>query len=67
MATNLEFFSNAWIQALANGGVATHPEEVWFGGTLKTYIAPKAAGKWGVFKLPAWTPGGSRAAVIGGS
>ena len=40
---------------------------VWMGGFLKGWIAPDAAGNWGVAEMPAFAEGGSRAASGGGS
>jgi lactose/L-arabinose transport system substrate-binding protein len=67
LALNQEWWTNPWYKAFEEGEVATIPEAVWMGTFFKSFIAPKANGKWGVFRLPAWTPGGSRAANDGGS
>ncbi|PYI57340.1 ABC transporter substrate-binding protein [Paenibacillus flagellatus] len=53
-------------EALQKGYVATVLEAVWMGGTLQE-VAPDSSGLWGVAKMPAWRPGGSRAAEAGGS
>lgn len=55
-----------WNDALRKGYVATVLEAVWMGGTLRE-IAPETEGQWGIAKMPAWAPGGSRAAEGGGS
>lgn len=57
----------AWYAGFADGTVATHFGAVWMGGFLKTWIAPKAAGNFGVVPLPAWKPGGVRTSNDGGS
>jgi lactose/L-arabinose transport system substrate-binding protein len=67
LALNQEWWTNPWYKAFEEGEVATIPEAVWMGTFFKSFIAPKANGKWGVFRLPAWKPGGSRAANDGGS
>ncbi len=46
--------------------VATYPMPSWFGGIIRDY-APKTAGDWGVFRLPAYAPGGLRTSNLGGS
>ncbi len=67
LSANQEWWTDPWYKALADGKVATIPEAVWMGTFFKSFIAPKAIGKWGVFRLPAWKRGGSRAANDGGS
>jgi lactose/L-arabinose transport system substrate-binding protein len=67
LSLNQEWWTDPWYKAFEEGEVATIPEAVWMGTFFKSFIAPKAVGKWGVFRLPAWTPGGSRAANDGGS
>jgi ABC-type glycerol-3-phosphate transport system substrate-binding protein len=67
LSLNQEWWTNPWYKAFEEGEVATIPEAVWMGTFFKSFIAPKAVGKWGVFRLPAWTPGGSRASNDGGS
>ncbi|MGI6458925.1 MAG: ABC transporter substrate-binding protein [Candidatus Hydrogenedentales bacterium] len=49
-----------------NDTIATYPLAVWLGGSIKDYAAP-TAGNWGVFRLPAVTPGGLRTSNLGGS
>jgi lactose/L-arabinose transport system substrate-binding protein len=60
-------WTDGWYASLANGNVATEPNAVWLGGFLKSFIAPKAEGKWGVVPLPVWEEGGNRTANDGGS
>jgi lactose/L-arabinose transport system substrate-binding protein len=67
LSLNQEWWTDPWYKSFADGDVATIPEAVWMGTFFKSFIAPKAVGKWGVFRLPAWTRGGSRAANDGGS
>ena len=51
-----------WIQAFKDGTVATMPLGAWFGGSLKTWIAPDLKGKWRVAYLP-----GKLYAAVGGT
>jgi lactose/L-arabinose transport system substrate-binding protein len=67
LASGEEWWTDAWYKALANGDVATVVEAVWLGTFFKSFIAPKAGGKWGVIKLPAWESGESQASNDGGS
>lgn len=60
-------WTDGWYASLAEGKVATEPNAVWLGGFLKSFIAPKAVGKWGVVPLPVWEEGGNRTANDGGS
>lgn len=39
----------------------------WMGGFFKSWIAPEAADQWGVALMPAWSKGGVRASMGGGS
>ncbi|WP_324715559.1 sugar ABC transporter substrate-binding protein [Carboxydochorda subterranea] len=67
MAQDAQPWTPAWYAGFADGSVATHFGAVWMGGFLKTWVAPKAEGKWGVAPLPAWTQGGVRTSNDGGS
>ncbi|CAA9537525.1 MAG: ABC transporter, substrate-binding protein (cluster 1, maltose/g3p/polyamine/iron) [uncultured Thermomicrobiales bacterium] len=67
LAADTESWTDAWYQEMANGNVVTIPGAVWMGTFLKSFIAPEAAGQWGVFPLPVWTPEGSRSSNDGGS
>lgn len=67
LAADSEEWTDSWYKQMADAKVATVPGAVWMGTFLKSYIAPKTAGKWGVFRLPAWTAGGSQASNDGGS
>jgi len=44
--------SNEFNALLKEGKVATHISGCWFGGFLKTFIAPESSGKWGVVRMP---------------
>ncbi|GHF53676.1 ABC-type glycerol-3-phosphate transport system substrate-binding protein [Deinococcus metalli] len=74
-ATDLESWTDPWYKAIADGKVATLPMATWMGGFLKSWIAPKSTGQWGVLPLPTFAgtasrtsnDGGSQLAVWGGS
>ncbi|UOQ83322.1 ABC transporter substrate-binding protein [Gracilibacillus salinarum] len=62
-------YTNNWdgqVAAMKNGEVATHPGAVWWSGTMIEQM-PELAGKWDMFKLPAFEEGGTRASNDGGS
>jgi ABC-type glycerol-3-phosphate transport system substrate-binding protein len=67
LAADTQPWTDAWYKEMADGSVATVPEAVWMGTFFKSFIAPDAAGKWGIFRLPAWQAGGSQSANDGGS
>ncbi|MFL5761115.1 MAG: ABC transporter substrate-binding protein [Thermomicrobiales bacterium] len=67
LAADTESWTDPWYKAFADGKVATIPGAVWMGTFFKSYIAPDAAGKWGVERLPAWAGEESRASNDGGS
>ena len=50
-----------------NGSVATIVGASWYGGFLKSWIAPDTKGKWGVIPLPVWTGSKAITANSGGS
>jgi len=54
------------IQSFKAGLTATEVYGGWYAGTISNN-APDQAGKWGVFRLPAFRPGGRRASNTGGS
>jgi multiple sugar transport system substrate-binding protein len=45
-------WSNEWADALRDGKLAAQPTGAWFGGHLKTWLAPKSAGLWRAAPLP---------------
>lgn len=67
LAADTEPWTDPWYQEMAEGTVATNPAAVWLGTFLKSFIAPDAAGTWGVFRLPTWGPEGAAASNDGGS
>jgi lactose/L-arabinose transport system substrate-binding protein len=60
-------WTDPWYKAINDAQTATLPMAVWMGTFLKTWLAPKTAGDWGVVPLPAWTPNGAHTANDGGS
>lgn len=67
LASDTEPWTDPWYGELADGTVATNPAAVWLGTFLKSFIAPDAAGAWGVVPLPKWEPDGAAASNDGGS
>jgi lactose/L-arabinose transport system substrate-binding protein len=67
LAADTEPWTDPWYKEDADGTVATVVEAAWMGGFFKSFIAPDAVGKWGVFKLPAWEAGGVQSSNDGGS
>jgi lactose/L-arabinose transport system substrate-binding protein len=67
LALDAEEWTDSWYRNFADANVATHPGAVWMGTFFKSWIAPDAAGNWGVIRMPAWEEGGSRASNDGGS
>ena len=64
---DLENWTDPWYKAIAEGEVATLPMAVWMGGFMKSWIAPKTSGQWGVLPLPTFSGSRSRASNDGGS
>jgi lactose/L-arabinose transport system substrate-binding protein len=60
-------WTDPWYKTISDGKTATLPMAVWMGTFLKTWLAPKTAGDWGIAPLPAFTPNGSHFANDGGS
>jgi ABC-type glycerol-3-phosphate transport system substrate-binding protein len=67
LAADSQPWTDPWYKEMADGTVATVVEAAWMGGFFKSFIAPEAVGKWGVFRLPAWQAGGSQSSNDGGS
>jgi ABC-type glycerol-3-phosphate transport system substrate-binding protein len=66
IGANAPFWSHEFLASLRSDSVATYPIAAWFGGTIRDY-APETSGDWGVFRLPAFRPGGLRTSNLGGS
>jgi ABC-type glycerol-3-phosphate transport system substrate-binding protein len=67
LAADSQPWTDPWYKEQADGTVATVVEAAWMGGFFKSFIAPEAKGKWGVFRLPAWEAGGVQSSNDGGS
>lgn len=59
---DLGAFTGPWTQAFADGTVVATVNGAWFGGALKTWIAPDLAGDWRATRLP-----GNTLAALGGT
>jgi lactose/L-arabinose transport system substrate-binding protein len=67
LATEPTPWTNPWYDDITKTRVATLPMAQWMSIFLKSWLAPKTTGDWGVTLLPAWKKGGSRSANDGGS
>lgn len=66
ITTRIELWSGGWFTSFAEGSLVSLPSAAWMDGTLREEL-PDTAGNWGVYKLPAFEEGGSRASNRGGS
>lgn len=66
LGTHVALFSPDHIAAWENGQELFIPYAIWAVYGLDLLIK-KTRGKWKAMQLPAWTPGGNRASVMGGS
>jgi lactose/L-arabinose transport system substrate-binding protein len=66
---NVSSYSPEWIAGMNDDSVATYPGAVWLGGMMEDSVTdgPGKNHVFGVFQLPAVTPGGLRVANDGGS
>ncbi len=55
-------WTGPWVEAFSNGSTATMVNGAWFGGALKTWMAPDQSGDWRVAYLP-----GKTMASLGGT
>jgi lactose/L-arabinose transport system substrate-binding protein len=60
-------WTDPWYKTITDAKTATLPMAAWMGTFLKSWLAPKTAGDWGVIPLPAFAPNGSHYANDGGS
>jgi ABC-type glycerol-3-phosphate transport system substrate-binding protein len=60
-------WTDPWYKTINDGKTATLPMAVWMGTFLKSWLAPKTAGDWGVIPLPSFTLNGSHYSNDGGS
>jgi ABC-type glycerol-3-phosphate transport system substrate-binding protein len=65
--SNQNEWTDPWYKTISDGKTATLPMAVWMGTFLKSWLAPKTAGDWGVIPLPSFTPNGSHYSNDGGS
>ncbi|ESP87078.1 extracellular solute-binding protein [Candidatus Halobonum tyrrellensis] len=66
ITTRIETWSGGWFTAFAEGTLASVATAAWMDGTLRAEL-PDTSGNWGVYKLPAFEEGGTRASNRGGS
>lgn len=66
ITTRIETWSGGWFTSFAEGTLASLASAAWMDGTLRAEL-PDTAGNWGVYKLPAFEEGGTRASNRGGS
>lgn len=62
----VEMWSGGWFTSFSEGSLASLPSAAWMDGTLRSEL-PDTAGNWGVYELPAFEKGGTRASNRGGS
>ncbi|WP_141504623.1 ABC transporter substrate-binding protein [Paenibacillus luteus] len=55
IVNDAEGFSESWLNAFADGKVATIVGAAWYDGLLENMIDPDSAGKWGVVQMPKWS------------
>lgn len=69
ICSDVALWSQEFLAGLNDESIATYPLAIWFAGTIKDTVKDYAGKKaeWGVFRLPALTPGGLRVANLGGS
>ena len=69
ICSNVAAYGQEWMAGFNDESIATYPGAVWLGGIIKDAVGDFAGKKadWGVFRLPAVAPGGSRVANLGGS
>ncbi|HWE64536.1 MAG TPA: extracellular solute-binding protein [Chloroflexota bacterium] len=66
LGTHAVYTSPDDLTALDNGQVALYPWAIWF-SYAPQFQLKKTKGLWRAMPLPAWTAGGARGAVMGGS
>ena len=59
---NMGAWTGPWTESFSNGSTATMVNGAWFGGALKTWMAPAQSGDWRVAYLP-----GKTMASLGGT
>ncbi len=66
LGTRAVYFSPGDLKAIDAGQVALYPWAIWFSYGPQ-FLFKKTKGLWRSMPLPAWTKGGARGAVMGGS
>ncbi len=66
ITTRIETWSGGWFTSFSEGSLASVATAAWMDGTLRAEL-PDTEGNWGVYKLPAFEQGGTRASNRGGS
>jgi len=66
LGTRVPLFSPADISAVNSGQIAFFPYAIWALYGIQ-FLFKKTTGLWRAMPLPAWTPGGARGGVMGGS
>ena len=66
LGTRVPLFSPADIAAVNSGQIAFFPYAIWALYGIQ-FLFKKTTGLWRAMPLPAWTPGGARGGVMGGS
>ncbi|HTJ69527.1 MAG TPA: extracellular solute-binding protein [Actinospica sp.] len=66
LGARCKFASTSQIALADNGTISIVPWAIWFNFLVQTALT-KSSGKWRVSQLPAWTSGGARSGVMGGS
>lgn len=66
ITTRIETWSGGWFTAFSEGSLSSVATAAWMDGTLRAEL-PDTEGNWGVYKLPAFEEGGTRASNRGGS
>ncbi|MBR7838959.1 extracellular solute-binding protein [Actinospica durhamensis] len=66
LGTRCKFASTSQIAEADNGTISIVPWAIWFNFLVQSALT-KSAGHWRVQQLPAWTAGGARSGVMGGS
>jgi lactose/L-arabinose transport system substrate-binding protein len=66
LGTHTVYLGPGDVKALDSGQQVFIPWAIWF-SYAPQFLLKKTTGLWRAMSLPAWTPGGTRAAVMGGS
>lgn len=55
LIVDAEAFSENWLNAFADGNIATIVGAAWYDNLLSNLIDPDSSGKWGVVPMPKWS------------